>query len=156
MQKSIRQQSGESWVLIKLNVLEAIKNGKIDLQFRRWKRRSVKPGGTLKTRVGILAIGEITPIRAEDVSERDAQRAGFADVPAFLLWLDTMKPGDLDRIEISYQGEDPLIALRNNAALSPQELSDAAKALDKLDVQSSLPGSATTTMNLIAAEPGRL
>lgn len=91
-------------MLIKLEVLEAIKRGDITLQFRRWRRRSVKPGGTLKTRVGILQIGTITPIDAVAVSDADAKRAGFRDVPDFLKWLDTMKPGDLDRIEVRYLG----------------------------------------------------
>lgn len=92
-------------MLIKLDVLEDIKAGKITLQFRRWKRRSVKAGGTLKTKVGILQIGAITPIDAADVTAEDARRAGFADVAEFLRWLDTMKPGELDRIEVSYLGE---------------------------------------------------
>lgn len=92
-------------MLIKLEVLEKIKAGEITLQFRRWRRRTVKPGGTLKTKVGVLQIGEITPIRAEDVTDVDAKRAGFRDVPDFLAWLDTMKPGELDRIEVSYKGE---------------------------------------------------
>lgn len=92
-------------MLIKLEVLEAIKRGEITLQFRRWRRRTVKPGGTLKTRVGILSIGEITPIKPEDVTEEDARRAGFRDVPDFLKWLDTMKPGELDRIEVSFLRE---------------------------------------------------
>jgi len=94
-------------MLIKLEVLEAIKRGDIDLQFRRWKRRSVKAGGTLKTRVGILSIGAITPISAKDVTDADARRAGFADVADFLAWLETMKPGELDRIEVSYLKESP-------------------------------------------------
>jgi len=94
-------------MLIKLEVLEAIKRGEITLQFRRWRRRSVKAGGTLKTRVGVLSIGAITPIAASDVTETDAHRAGFKDVPDFLAWLDTMKPGELDRIEVSYLGEVP-------------------------------------------------
>ncbi len=92
-------------MLIKLEVLEKIKSGEITLQFRRWRRRTVKPGGTLKTRVGVLQIGAITPIRAEDVAEADARRAGFRDVPDFLRWLDTMKRGELDRIDVSYKGE---------------------------------------------------
>ena len=92
-------------MLIKLEVLEKIKSGEITLQFRRWRRRTVKAGGTLKTRVGVLQIGEITPVRAEDVTDADAKRAGFRDVPDFLKWLDTMKPGELDRIEVSYKGE---------------------------------------------------
>lgn len=94
-------------MLIKREVLEKIKSGEITLQFRRWRRRTVKPGGTLKTVVGVLDIGAITPIEAGDVTEADARRAGFADVPDFLKWLDTMKPGELDRIEVSYRGEVP-------------------------------------------------
>lgn len=92
-------------MLIKLEVLEKIKAGEITLQFRRWRRRTVKPGGTLKTKVGVLQIGTITPIRAEDVTDADAHRAGFRDVAEFLKWLDTMKPGELDRIEVGYKGE---------------------------------------------------
>ena len=34
-------------MLLKLEVLEAIKRGEITLQFRRWTRPTVKPGGTL-------------------------------------------------------------------------------------------------------------
>ena len=92
-------------MLIKLEVLEKIRSGEITLQFRRWRRRTVKPGGTLKTKVGVLQIGAITPISAEAVTEEDARRAGFADTAEFLRWLGTMKPGDLDRIEVSYKGE---------------------------------------------------
>lgn len=92
-------------MLIKLEVLEKIKSGEITLQFRRWRRRTVKAGGTLKTKVGVLQIGRITPTEASDVTGEDARRAGFAGVPDFLAWLDTMKPGELDRIEVSYKGE---------------------------------------------------
>lgn len=92
-------------MLIKLEVLEKIRSGEITLQFRRWRRRTVKAGGTLKTKIGVLQIGAITPIAAEDVTEADAKRAGFRDVSDFLKWLDTMKPGELDRIEVSYKGE---------------------------------------------------
>lgn len=143
-------------MLIKLEVLEAIKRGDISLQFRRWRRRSVKPGGTLKTRVGVLSIGAITPIHAADVSAGDAQRAGFDDVPDFLKWLDTMKTGDLDRIEVSYLGEDPLVALREKTDLSGAELDNIAEKLDAMDkVKNGTPWTAQA-MNLIAQYPGRL
>jgi hypothetical protein len=93
-------------MLLKLDLLEDIKAGKVDLVFRRWSRPSVKAGGTLKTRVGLLAIGAITDMSPGDVTEADAQRAGFRDVAAFRAWLDTMKPGHLfQRIEVSYLGE---------------------------------------------------
>ena len=93
-------------MLLKLEVLEAIKAGKIDLQFRRWTRPSVKPGGTLKTKVGLLKIGRIDDMRPEDVTEADAKRAGFVGVPEFQKWLGTMKQGPLfQRIEISWLGD---------------------------------------------------
>lgn len=94
-------------MLIKREVLEDIKAGKIDLQFRRWRRRTVKAGGTLKTKVGVLRIGEIRPVRADEVTDEDARRAGLEDRAGFLKWLETMKPGELDRIEVSYLGPSP-------------------------------------------------
>lgn len=93
-------------MLLKLELLEAIKAGKVDLVFRRWSRPSVKAGRTLKTKVGLLRIGAITDMDPADVSEADARRAGFSDVADFRRWLDTMKPGHLfQRIEVGYLGE---------------------------------------------------
>ena len=93
-------------MLLKLELLEQIKAGKVDLVFRRWSRPSVRAGGTLKTRVGLLSIGAITDMDPDDVTETDAQRAGFKDIADFREWLDTMKPGHLfQRIEVSYLGD---------------------------------------------------
>jgi hypothetical protein len=93
-------------VLIKRDVLEAIKRGEIDLQFRRWSRPTVKPGGTLKTKLGLMRIGRVDEMRPEDVSLADARRAGFKDLEDFRRWLAAMKQGPIfQRIEISYAGE---------------------------------------------------
>ena len=95
-------------MLLKLEVLEAIKAGTITLQFRRWTRPSVKAGGTLKTRVGLLGIGSITEMSPDDVTLADARKAGFADLAAFHKWLGTMKQGPLfHRIEVRYLGPSP-------------------------------------------------
>lgn len=93
-------------MLIKLEVLEAIRRGEITLQFRRWTRPSVRAGGTLRTKVGLLKIGRIDEMRPEDVSEADARKAGFRDVADFRRWLGTMKEGPLfQRIEVGFVGE---------------------------------------------------
>lgn len=90
-------------MLLKLGDLEAIKAGNIDLVFRRWSRPSVRPGGTLKTRLGVMRIGRMDETRPEEVSGNDARRAGFADLDDFNRWLATMKPGHLfHRIEVSF------------------------------------------------------
>ena len=95
-------------MLLKRELLEEIKAGKVDLVFRRWSRPSVKAGGTLKTKVGLLRIGSITEMSPDDVTAADARRAGFEDVAGFRRWLDTMKQGPLfHRIEVSYLGPAP-------------------------------------------------
>ena len=95
-------------MLIKLEILEAIKRGDITLQFRRWTRPSVKAGGTLKTKVGLLRIGSITAMSPGEVTVEDARKAGFNDVTEFQDWLATMKEGPLfHRIEVSYAGPAP-------------------------------------------------
>lgn len=93
-------------MLLKLELLERIQRGEVDLVFRRWSRPTVKAGGTLKTRLGLLRIGAITDMDPADVSEADARRAGFSDVADFRKWLDTMKPGHLfQRIEVGFPPE---------------------------------------------------
>ena len=77
--------------------------GEISLQFRRWTRPTVKPGGTLKTKLGILYIGRVDEMDPNDVGETDARRAGFSDVADFQRWLATMKQGPIfQRIEVSF------------------------------------------------------
>lgn len=93
-------------MLLKLALLEDIKAGKVDVIFRRWNRPTVKPGGTLKTKLGLLSIKSITDMSADDVTDADAKRAGFKDVADFRKWLDTMKEGSLfQRIEVAFEGE---------------------------------------------------
>ena len=93
-------------MLIKAEVLEAIRRGEITLQFRRWTRPSVKAGGTLRTKVGLLRIGRMDEMDPADVTAADARRAGFRDRADFDAWLAGMKQGQLfHRIEASYAGE---------------------------------------------------
>lgn len=91
-------------MLIKREVLEAIERGEISLQFRRWSRPTVKPGGTLKTKLGLLHIGRVDQMDPDDVTDEDARRAGFADIAEFRRWLATMKEGPIfQRIEVSFE-----------------------------------------------------
>lgn len=142
-------------MLIKQDVLRRIRSGEITLQFRRWKRRTVKSGGTVKTSVGVLAIGAITPVDADAVTDAEARRAGFADAADFLDWLDTMKPGDLDRIEVSFQGEDPRARLREDDDLSEEELDAIVAKLDSFDARADTGPWTETAMRLIERYPGR-
>lgn len=91
-------------MLLKLSLLEDIKAGKVDVIFRRWNRPTVKTGGTLKTKLGLLSILSVIDMSADDVTDADAKRAGFKDVSDFRKWLDTMKEGSIfQRIEVAFE-----------------------------------------------------
>lgn len=141
-------------MLIKRAVLEGIRAGEITLQFRRWKRRTVSPGGTLRTAVGVLSIGAIGPVDEAALSDVDARMAGFADAQALRIWLaGGGKDGTLERIEIAWSGEDPRAALRDEDALSAEALADIAGRLDAIDARSRDGAWTARAMGLIAARP---
>jgi hypothetical protein len=49
-------------MLFNRRALDGIEAGEIELAFRRWKRPTVKAGGTLRTRAGLLGIDAVEPI----------------------------------------------------------------------------------------------
>ena len=63
--------------MIRQRFLEGIQKGTVTLAFRRWRRPSVKSGGTLLTAHGLLHIGDIAIVALEDISNADARRAGY-------------------------------------------------------------------------------
>lgn len=101
-------------MLIKMADLERIRAGEISAVFRRWRRPTVKTGGTLLTAVGQLAIDSVEPVELGDLTDEDAREAGFDDVEELRGRLET-RPGRCYRIRLSYAGQDPRIALRNEA-----------------------------------------
>jgi len=46
-------------MLFRQNTLQQIAAGRVTRAFRRWRRPSVKSGGTLKTRAGLLGIESV-------------------------------------------------------------------------------------------------
>ncbi|MBT8395813.1 MAG: hypothetical protein HKO65_04390 [Gemmatimonadetes bacterium] len=71
-------------MLLKLETLKGIKNGTISLAFRRWKRPTVKAGGSLLTPIGQLAIEAVEVISIEEITQSDAKAAGFPTLESLL------------------------------------------------------------------------
>lgn len=134
-------------MLFKAPVLTAIAEGQVTLAFRRWRKPTVRTGGTLTTPVGVLAIDavEIVPLAAID--EDQARRAGYASLPALLADLTGDEPAH--RIAFRLIGEDPRRALR--ADTSQGALEAVEVRLAKLDAKAAW---TSATLDLIAANPG--
>jgi hypothetical protein len=122
-------------VLIRVADWERIRSGEVTLAFRRWKRPTVRAGGTLRTSLGVLAIDAVDVVSR--VTRAEAVAAGFSSVAEVMSSVDG-REGSLYRIRLRFVGEDPRIALRSSSDVDGLSLSGAAVGL----------------LRLIAANPG--
>jgi hypothetical protein len=140
-------------VLIRLPVLERIAAGEIDTVFRRQKRPTVRPGGTLRTRVGMLEIRAVDPIGLDDVTDDDARRAGAVDRQQVIDDLLSKPDGQFLRVRVGFAGADPRIALRNTDDLSDADVADLTTRLDRLDRASTHGPWTRQMLRMIAQQP---
>lgn len=119
-------------MLLRRTELDRIVNGEVDLAFRRWKRPTVKAGGTLRTPAGVLEINTVDQVAIESITEDDARRAGL-ELGDLLAFLDAKEEGDVYKVELGSIGPDPRVALRENADLTPDEVDELLARLDRLD-----------------------
>ncbi len=123
-------------MLLDMNTLDAIFAGHVTLVFRKWRRPTVRAGGTLKTARGVIGIDRIDPILAASIPERDARRAGFATRAQLLDELNRRKQGTVYRIALHPAGPDPRVALRKSSKMTVDEFAALRKALTRLDTAS--------------------
>ena len=121
-------------MLLNQATLAEVAAGRITLQFRRWKRPTVKAGGTLMTSIGQLAIDEVEVVTQEDVTPADAKAAGFSST-ATLLEAVGAGPRPLYRVRLHLAGPDPRIALREQLP-DREEIQSLRARLDRWDAAS--------------------
>lgn len=140
-------------MLLDNETLEGIVTGRIRVVFRTWRRPTVKSGGTLRTRGGVLAIEAVDRIAPRQISADDVRLAGFADRKELLRHLEG-REGDLYRIRVRLAGEDPRIALRQRV-LDAAELAVVDKRLTRMDAASPDGPWTRRYLELIQARPAQ-
>ncbi|PMB24363.1 hypothetical protein CEN45_08315 [Fischerella thermalis CCMEE 5198] len=141
-------------MLIKHPVLERIADGTVTLAFRRWKRPTVKTGGQLRTAVGILAIDAVTVINVNEITEKEAQKAGYSSCSELLQTLAKNGEGEVYRISFHFAGRDPREVLREQINLTDDELAEVHRKLTQLDLKSQDGSWTMTVLRLIKQHPG--
>jgi hypothetical protein len=140
-------------MLFPLRVLDAIRDGSVDLAFRRWERPRVLQGSRIRTAVGVLEVGRVEIVERAALRDEEARRAGFASREDLLAMLDRRDRGEIHRIELRYAGPDPRVELRGRADLSAAELGEVRRTLDRLDRNARHGPWTRATLELIAARP---
>jgi hypothetical protein len=141
-------------VLFRKQFWPGIADGSLTVAVRRWKRPTVKAGGTLRSPAGFLAIDAVEVIDESDLDEELATRAGYASVDALR---HELGPQSNDRqvykIEFHRGGTDPRAALRVNDVLSDDDVASIRARLDRLDRVAPRPWT-DATLRAIATQPG--
>ena len=120
-------------MILKYKDLLGIKSGKIKLAFRKWKRPTVKAGGTLRNAMGVIRIIALDPIGLKSITSADARKAGYPDKETLLARLAKVDEGKVYRIALKYESEDPRIDLREKTSLSDEEFGKLMTRLERLD-----------------------
>ena len=142
-------------MLFKKDTLNQIAAKRVTLAFRRWRKPSIKAGGTLMTAAGVLAIDKVDKVAMTKIAEIDVKRAGYPSRSALLKELAKHPGSDVYRVAFHLKSADPRIALREDGKLTKAEMKSTLSALKTLD-QSSERGPWTVAMlRLIDKYPAR-
>ena len=140
-------------MLFRQRFLDGIRDGTITLAFRRWRRPSVRSGGTLLTAVGQLNITSVDEVAMTRISDTDARRAGYTTREELLAELQGRDEGKVYRIELGALRVDPRVALRQSASLSEAARDEIARRLRRLDERSPHGPWTRATLDLIRSRP---
>lgn len=141
-------------MLFRKEFLAGIAAGDITLAFRRWRRPTVRAGGTLLTAVGQLSIASVEPVDEGRITAAEARRAGYASREALLKELRQRAEGVVYRIELGPLRDDPRIALREADSIAAGELATLRAQLDRLDARSADGPWTRRTLEVLAKQPG--
>ena len=112
--------------------LDAIVLGTRTLAFRRWKRPTVRAGGTIRTQRGLVGIDSIEEIDPVAVTEAEAREAGYRDLAALLAMFDAQQ-GTCYRIRLHFAGPDTCVSLTQDADLDAAAREKIEKRLARMD-----------------------
>ena len=140
-------------MLLRRAVLEAIRDGRVDLAFRRWKRPRVLAGTRMRTALGLVEVIGVEVVERGAITEADARRAGHRSAGELLEMLDSRDEGEIHRVELRWAGADPRVELRERDDLSSEELDQIAARLERLDHASRRGPWTRTTLELIRDRP---
>jgi hypothetical protein len=141
-------------MLFRQKFLDGIRDGSITLAFRRWRRPTVRAGGTLLTPIGQLRIDSVDEVAIARISEADARRAGYESRDELVAELRSRDEGTVFRIELGQLCPDPRVALRRDATLADRERDEIDRRLQRLDARSADGPWTARTLDLIRTHPG--
>ena len=140
-------------MLFKQRFWPGLADGSITLTFRTWTRPQVKIGGRYRTPAGVLVVDTVDEVPVERITDKEARRAGFADRHELVAQLQDPNATHVYRVAFHHGGADPRQRLREDAALTDEDVAALNRRLDRLDRASTHGPWTRATLQLIADQP---
>jgi hypothetical protein len=140
-------------VLFKRTTLDGIAGGSVTLAFRRWERARVRAGTRMRTAVGLVEVDAVGIVAPEEVTDRDARRAGFSSREELFDAFPARARGPIHRVRLHYAGPDPRVELRRRTSMTALELDEIESRLARRDAASRDGPWTRGSLELIEANP---
>jgi hypothetical protein len=133
-------------ILFQKRFHEGLTSGAVTMTFRAWDKPRVKPGGRYRCHpIGVLEVDSIRRVRAKDIGERDAKRAGFASRAELLRYLaqvlatgpkDELSPEtELWQVELHHAGDGDRVEIALSDELTAGDVEEIRRRLARLDAR---------------------
>jgi hypothetical protein len=143
-------------VLVERRAREGIFDGSVTVLVRRWRRPQATAGRVYRTDAGRIAVDEVTVIDPGTLTDVDAGSAGYPTVDALRA---ALRGNDEDPVYLlrvrPAEGPDPRAVLADNSDLTPADVAELDRHLDRLDRTSDSGPWTMSVLVAIQAEPGR-
>ncbi len=118
-------------------------DGSIRLTFRRWDKPHVRAGGRYRCHpIGVLEVDEVRLVRVRDITDADAQLAGFATRGELVAYLRSGPHGEtladdaeLYRIALHHGGDGDRVEIALADKLTREDVAAITAKLAKLDAR---------------------
>jgi hypothetical protein len=137
-----------------------IADGSITVAYRWWTAPTVVAGRPYRTAGGRVEVVSVDVVDPAGITDDDAATAGHPSADDVRAWLQKVRQrgsaagGQVYRVEFRRLDEpDPRQVLANTADLSPEDLADLDRRLDRLDRASKIGPWTRQTLQLIAERP---
>jgi hypothetical protein len=143
-------------VLLEKRARDGILDGSVTVLVRRWRRPQATAGRVYRTVAGLIAVDEVTVVDPATLTDADARPAGYGSADALRADLRGTEgdPVYLLRVRRA-DGPDPRAVLAADDQLSPTDVADLDRRLERLDRASAIGPWTMSVLAAIAAEPGR-
>ena len=142
-------------MLLPLKVAQGVRDGTVTLAYRRWKKQDVEPGRRFTTAAGMVRVESVEVVDPDAITDEEARQAGWPDAVRLRKRLNPDESLPTYRVRLSWDGEDPRIALREDADLTDADVAALDARLERLDRASSHGPWTMATLDLIGRYPQR-